>query len=233
MSVLSLNKISYSYKNGKNILDDISIEFEKGKFYTILGVSGSGKTTLLSLLAGLDEPRKGEVLYNNEDIKIKGYENHRKNNISLIFQNYNLIDYMTPLENLRIINQKADKSILNNLGLGDEEINRNVLQLSGGQQQRVAIARTLVADSPVILADEPTGNLDSLNARELMEYLVKINKEKHTTIITVTHDSFVASYSKKVYYMKDGQLDLSIDRNTKSQDDYYKEIVNVTTQMHL
>ena len=131
MSVLSLNKISYSYKNGKNILDDISIEFEKGKFYTILGVSGSGKTTLLSLLAGLDEPRKGEVLYNNEDIKIKGYENHRKNNISLIFQNYNLIDYMTPLENLRIINQKADKSILNNLGLGDEEINRNVLKLSG------------------------------------------------------------------------------------------------------
>ena len=168
MSVLSLNKISYSYKNGKNILDDISIEFEKGKFYTILGVSGSGKTTLL---AGLDEPRKGEVLYNNEDIKIKGYENHRKNNISLIFQNYNLIDYMTPLENLRIINQKADKSILNNLGLGDEEINRNVLQLSGGQQQRVAIARTLVADSPVILADEPTGNLDSDTENEIVEIL--------------------------------------------------------------
>ena len=111
MSVLSLNKISYSYKNGKNILDDISIEFEKGKFYTILGVSGSGKTTLLSLLAGLDEPRKGEVLYNNEDIKIKGYENHRKNNISLIFQNYNLIDYMTPLENLRIICHNCDATL--------------------------------------------------------------------------------------------------------------------------
>ena len=106
-------------------------------------------------------------------------------------------------------------------------------ECSGGQTQRVAVARTLVMHPKIIFADEPTGNLDSLNARELMEYLVKINEEKHTTIIMVTHDSFVASYSKKVYYMKDGHLDLSIDRHTKSQDDYYKEIVKVTTQMHL
>ena len=134
MSILALNKVNYSYKNGKSVLSDVSMEFEKGKFYTILGVSGSGKSTLLSLLAGLDEPKSGAVLYNNEDIKIKGYEKHRKNNISLIFQNYNLIDYMTPLENLKIVNPKADKSILNDLGLKDDEINRNVLQLSGGQQ---------------------------------------------------------------------------------------------------
>ena len=206
MSVLSLNKISYSYKNGKNILDDISIEFEKGKFYTILGVSGSGKTTLLSLLAGLDEPRKGEVLYNNEDIKIKGYENHRKNNISLIFQNYNLIDYMTPLENLRIINQKADKSILNNLGLGDEEINRNVLQLSGGQQQRVAIARTLVADSPVILADEPTGNLDPDNSWEIMNLLERINLQG-TTVLMATHNSqIVNTLRHRVIAIENGRV---------------------------
>ena len=206
MSVLSLNKISYSYKNGKNIVDDISIEFEKGNFYTILGVSGSGKTTLLSLLAGLDEPRKGEVLYNNEDIKIKGYENHRKNNISLIFQNYNLIDYMTPLENLRKINQKADKSILNNLGLGDEEINRNVLQLSGGQQQRVAIARTLVADSPVILADEPTGNLDSDTADENIEIL-KVSAHKHEKcVIVVTHSKELAKKADVVLVLKNKKL---------------------------
>ena len=206
MSVLSLNKISYSYKNGKNILDDISIEFEKGKFYTILGVSGSGKTTLLSLLAGLDEPRKGEVLYNNEDIKIKGYENHRKNNISLIFQNYNLIDYMTPLENLRIINQKADKSILNNLGLGDEEINRNVLQLSGGQQQRVAIARTLVADSPVILADEPTGNLDSDTENEIVEILKSSAQEHGKCVIVVTHNKDLAKKSDVILMLKNKKL---------------------------
>ena len=206
MSVLSLNKISYSYKNGKNILDDISIEFEKGKFYTILGVSGSGKTTLLSLLAGLDEPRKGEVLYNNEDIKIKGYENHRKNNISLIFQNYNLIDYMTPLENLRIINQKADKSILNNLGLGDEEINRNVLQLSGGQQQRVAIARTLVADSPVILADEPTGNLDSDTENEIVEILKSSAHEHGKCVIVVKHNKDLAKKSDVILMLKNKKL---------------------------
>ena len=127
MSILALNKVNYSYKNGKKILSDISMEFEKKKFYAILGTSGSGKTTLLSLLAGLDEPKSGEILYNNENIKIKGYENHRKNNISLIFQNYNLIDYMTPLENLKIVCPKANKEILNNLGLADDEINRNVL----------------------------------------------------------------------------------------------------------
>ena len=229
MSVLSLNKISYSYKNGKNILDDISIEFEKGKFYTILGVSGSGKTTLLSLLAGLDEPRKGEVLYNNEDIKIKGYENHRKNNISLIFQNYNLIDYMTPLENLRIINQKADKSILNNLGLGDEEINRNVLQLSGGQQQRVAIARTLVADSPVILADEPTGNLDSQNSHEILSIFKKMN-ENHITIVMVSHDPLIASYSSRLLYLKDGKIEKELFRGNKTQQEYFKEIVSINSK---
>ena len=177
MSVLSLNKISYSYKNGKNILDDISIEFEKGKFYTILGVSGSGKTTLLSLLAGLDEPRKGEVLYNNEDIKIKGYENHRKNNISLIFQNYNLIDYMTPLENLRII-----------------------------QQQRVAIARTLVADSPVILADEPTGNLDSDTENEIVEILKSSAHEHGKCVIVVTHNKDLAKKSDVILMLKNKKL---------------------------
>ena len=114
----------------------------------------------------------------------------------------------------------------------EEIIDKYPSQCSGGQQQRAAIARALINEPKIIFADEPTGNLDSLNARELMEYLVKINEEKHTTIIMVTHDSFVASYSKKVYYMKDGHLDLSIDRLTKSQDDYYKEIVKVTTQMH-
>ena len=128
MSILALNKVNYSYTNGKKILNNISMEFEKGKFYTILGVSGSGKTTLLSLLAGLDEPQSGKILYNNQDIREKGYENHRKNNVSLIFQNYNLIDYMTPLENLKIVNPKADKTILNELGLKDDEIKRNVLK---------------------------------------------------------------------------------------------------------
>ena len=206
MSILALNKVNYSYKNGKSVLSDVSMEFEKGKFYTILGVSGSGKSTLLSLLAGLDEPKSGAVLYNNEDIKIKGYEKHRKNNISLIFQNYNLIDYMTPLENLKIVNPKADKSILNDLGLKDDEINRNVLQLSGGQQQRVAIARTLVADSPVILADEPTGNLDSGTEDEIIEIL-KTSALKHgKCVIVVTHSKELAKKSDVILVLKNKKL---------------------------
>ena len=206
MSILALNKVNYSYTNGKKILNNISMEFEKGKFYTILGVSGSGKTTLLSLLAGLDEPQSGKILYNNQDIREKGYENHRKNNVSLIFQNYNLIDYMTPLENLKIVNPKADKTILNELGLKDDEIKRNVLKLSGGQQQRVAIARTLVANSPVILADEPTGNLDSDTEEEIIEIL-KTSAQKHgKCVIVVTHSKDLASKSDVILELKDKKL---------------------------
>ena len=208
MSILALNKVNYSYTNGKKILNNISMEFEKGKFYTILGVSGSGKTTLLSLLAGLDEPQSGKILYNNQDIREKGYENHRKNNVSLIFQNYNLIDYMTPLENLKIVNPKADKTILNELGLKDDEIKRNVLKLSGGQQQRVAIARTLVANSPVILADEPTGNLDSDTEEEIIEIL-KTSAHKHgKCVIVVTHSKDLASKSDVILELKDKKLGL-------------------------
>ena len=206
MSILALNKVNYSYTNGKKILNNISMEFEKGKFYTILGVSGSGKTTLLSLLAGLDEPQSGKILYNNQDIREKGYENHRKNNVSLIFQNYNLIDYLTPLENLKIVNPKADKTILNELGLKDDEIKRNVLKLSGGQQQRVAIARTLVANSPVILADEPTGNLDSDTEEEIIEIL-KTSAHKHgKCVIVVTHSKDLASKSDVILELKDKKL---------------------------
>ena len=206
MSILALNKVNYSYTNGKKILNNISMEFEKGKFYTILGVSGSGKTTLLSLLAGLDEPQSGKILYNNQDIREKGYENHRKNNVSLIFQNYNLIDYMTPLENLKIVNPKADKTILNELGLKYDEIKRNVLKLSGGQQQRVAIARTLVANSPVILADEPTGNLDSDTEEEIIEIL-KTSAHKHgKCVIVVTHSKDLASKSDVILELKDKKL---------------------------
>ena len=168
--------------------------------------------------------------------------NLRKEEIGFIFQNYNLIESLTIKNNilfsprLNKVNQQTQLERLHELTkmLNIEEIiDKYPSQCSGGQQQRAAIARALINEPKIIFADEPTGNLDSLNARELMEYLVKINEEKHTTIIMVTHDSFVASYSKKVYYMKDGQLDLSIDRNTKSQDDYYKEIVKITTQMHL
>ena len=226
-------------------VDNINLNINNHEFIAIVGSSGSGKSTLLNLLGGLDKPTSGKVFINNIDITSMDEDElaiFRRRNIGFIFQNYNLIESLTIKNNilfslrLNKVDQQTQLEKLNELTkmLNIEEIiDKYPSQCSGGQQQRAAIARALINEPKIIFADEPTGNLDSLNARELMEYLVKINEEKHTTIIMVTHDSFVASYSKKVYYMKDGHLDLSIDRNTKSQDDYYKEIVNVTTQMHL
>ncbi len=207
MSGLTLKQVSYSYKNSKKtVLKDINMTFEQGKFYAILGTSGSGKTTLLSLLAGLDIPSKGEILCQNEDIKQKGYQHHRKNNISLVFQNYNLIDYMSPIENLQLINKKADPQILLDLGLHKDDIHRNVLQLSGGQQQRVAIARALIATVPILLADEPTGNLDPDTAHEIIGILKKTAHEHQKCVIVVTHSVELAKQADVILNLKKGVL---------------------------
>ena len=117
--------------------------FEEGKFYVIVGTSGSGKTTLLSLLAGLDEPQSGQILYAEEDIQRKGLSYHRRHHVSIVFQNYNLIDYLTPYENVCLTKRKADPALLHSLGLAEDEIRRNVMKLSGGQQQRTALGRSL------------------------------------------------------------------------------------------
>ena len=149
MSVLALEKVNYAYeKMARKLLENVTIEFEGGKFYAILGGSGAGKSTLLGLLAGLDVPTSGKILCNGKDISEEGLPKHRKRNVSLVFQNYNLIDYLTPLENLRLVNHRADAGVLEKMGLEKEEINRNVMKLSGGQQQRVAIGRALVSDAP-------------------------------------------------------------------------------------
>lgn len=207
MSILSLKDISYSYnKSYEKILRNVEMEFEEGKFYTIIGKSGSGKSTLLSLLAGLDEPTKGEILFKGENIKEKGYSYHRRKNIALVFQNYNLIDYLTPLENIRLVNKHASKDILLELGLSEEQVNRNIMQLSGGQQQRVAIARALVSEAPIILADEPTGNLDSKTALEMIEIFKKLAKSRNKCVIVVTHSKEVADEADCVLEIKDKQL---------------------------
>lgn len=193
MSILQLDQIDYTYKGaGAKVLDNVNYEFEKGKFYAILGASGAGKSTMLSLLAGLDTPTAGTVRFDGEDIAKKGYSYHRKHQISLVFQNYNLIDYLTPLENLRLVNSKASTEMLEKLGLGAKEAKRNVLLLSGGQQQRVAIGRALVSEAPVILADEPTGNLDEETAAGVTEILQKAAHEEGKCVIVVTHSKELA-----------------------------------------
>lgn len=171
MSTLACNNVAYAYEKGNGILTNISFCFESGKMYAILGPSGSGKTTLLSLLGGLDTPTKGNILFDDTDIMQTGLEDHRRKHVSLIFQNYNLIDYMTPIENTMLTSKVDAIPILRRLGLKENELRRTVLKLSGGQQQRVAIARSLASDAPVILADEPTGNLDETTAAEITKIL--------------------------------------------------------------
>ena len=238
MSILALNKVNYSYKNGKKVLNDISMEFEKGKFYAILGVSGSGKTTLLSLLAGLDEPRNGEILYNNQNIKVKGYENHRKSNISLIFQNYNLLNSLTIYENImiplkligedkKVIDEKVHQ-ITRELDI-ESLLNKYPHECSGGQQQRVAIARALIGNPKIIIADEPTGNLDSQNSHEILSIFKKMN-ENHITIIMVSHDPLIASYSSRLLYLKDGKIEKELFKGDKTQQEYFKEIVSINSK---
>lgn len=207
MSVLSMNKVSYQYKEARqNVLSQIDQEFEAGKFYAIIGKSGSGKSTLLSLLAALDNPTSGKILFEGEDIQEKGDSYHRKHHISLVFQNYNLIDYLTPIENIRLVNPTATKEILLQLGLEENHVNRNVLKLSGGQQQRVAIARALVSEAPIILADEPTGNLDEHTAGEIIDVLKVLAKERQKCVIVVTHSKEVANAADTILELRETKL---------------------------
>ena len=206
MPTLELKNVSYAYEKGKAVLQNVSGSLETEKMYAILGPSGSGKTTLLSLLGGLDVPTQGSVLFDGEDIAAKGLEHHRRNHISLIFQSYNLIDYMTPVENVRLTAKLDAAPILERLGLEQDEIARNVLKLSGGQQQRVAIARALASDAPVILADEPTGNLDADTAEEITAILKESAHAFGKCVVVVTHSGEVAKQADVVLEIKRGHL---------------------------
>ena len=207
MSVLSLQNISFSY--GKTpVLKDISYDFEKGKMYCIIGKSGAGKTTLLSLLSGLAAPNSGEIIYNGKSIaKIDKYT-FRSKFIGVVFQSFNLITKYTALENVILsmdvagYKTKSKKSraleLLNSVGLDEDEANRRVLKLSGGQQQRVAIARALSYDPDIILADEPTGNLDRDTQKEIMDIFRELANQGKCVIL-VSHSPDVATMCDECY----------------------------------
>ena len=187
MSILKLENICYQYDgNKKQVLKDINFEFEKGKIYAIVGQSGAGKTTLLSILSSLAKPTSGKIYLNGEDInKIDKYK-FRSNHVGVVFQSFNLLTHLTALENvvlsMNISGKKFDNKketaieMLKKVGLNEEEANRRVLKLSGGQQQRVAIARALSYDPQIILADEPTGNLDGKTQDEIMDIFHMLSK---------------------------------------------------------
>ena len=207
MSVLSLQNISFSYGNTP-VLKDISYEFEKGKMYCIVGKSGAGKTTLLSLLSGLAAPNSGDILYDGKSIaKIDKYT-FRSKFIGVVFQSFNLITKYTALENVVLsmdvsgakIKNKKEKALelLDSVGLDEDEANRRVLKLSGGQQQRVAIARALSYDPDIILADEPTGNLDRDTQKEIMEIFRDL-ADQGKCVILVSHSYDVAMMCDERY----------------------------------
>ena len=206
MCILELKNVQYSYNNKKRILKGVSAQMEQGKLYAILGPSGCGKTTLLSLLGGLDSPGVGQILYKGQDIAGTGLADHRKNHVAFIFQSYNLIDYLTPRENVALTSKLPPLPILERLGLTEEETRRNVLKLSGGQQQRVAIARALASESPVILADEPTGSLDEDTAGDITEILKDSAHRMNKCVIVVTQSGELADQADVVFRLKRGVL---------------------------
>ncbi|GAA3349245.1 ABC transporter ATP-binding protein [Lysinibacillus sp. FSL M8-0216] len=218
-TILQFKNLYYYYvsNNRKNtLLENVNFTFEQGCFYSVLGPSGSGKTTALSLASGLDNPKEGHVLYKGKDIRKIGLDKYRNKFVSVIFQSYNLITYMTALQNvvtaMEITGVKVkDKKkraleLLEMVGLTEIEAKRKVLQLSGGQQQRVAIARALSSDVDLLIADEPTGNLDEKTSAEIVELFQELAHQENKCIIVVTHSQEVAKQSDKIIYLKKRNL---------------------------
>lgn len=212
MSILELEKISFSYDGKNYVLKDYSCTFERGKIYAIIGKSGAGKTTLLSLLAGLDKVKEGKILYDGKEVSNIDRYSYRNSNVGVVFQSYNLLPKLTAKENVELSMEISKKKIkdkrkraaelLNKVGLLDDEIDRRVLKLSGGQQQCVAIARALSFEPDIILADEPTGNLDPETQNEILKIFRKIAQEDNKCVIVVTHSDSVASQADVVYELK-------------------------------
>lgn len=219
MSILAAKNVSYTYQSKYQkvqALKGVTCDFEAGRFYAIVGHSGSGKTTLLSMLAGLGTPSDGDVCAGEKTLKEIGSERHRRENVSVIYQSFNLFPTLSVLENVLYPMQIAKKpakeskerakALLKSVGLEDVEYRKLPAMLSGGQQQRVAIARALASDAKIILADEPTGNLDTENGKIVIDTLKRLVREENYCVIVVTHDPGIAAQADVVYRMTDGRL---------------------------
>lgn len=219
--VLRLSGVSHTYEGQRRrttVLREIDLDFERGTFTTILGPSGSGKTTLLSLASGLDSPTEGSIRFDGQDLSELGLGRYRNQHAATIFQQYNLLTYMTALQNVTTAmeitgtrpatgTRKARAlELLTQVGLDDDTARRNVLKLSGGQQQRVAIARALACDVDVLFADEPTGNLDEDTADGIIRIFQNLAHEQNKCVIVVTHSQTLAARSDRVLTLRKGQV---------------------------
>ena len=217
MSELVIENVSYRYKNADRLaLNNVTCAFKPGQVTAVVGPSGSGKTTLLSIMAGLDRPEKGQVLLNGTDLAGMDLDAYRRQDVSVIFQAFQLFPLLTVMENvcypmelnevaLKDAKERA-KTLLASVGSQEEKLRRFPANLSGGEQQRVAIARSLATGAGILLADEPTGNLDGENSRNVVEILTRLAHEEGYCVIIVTHDPAIAEASDVVYRMADGVL---------------------------
>ena len=210
MSVFKIEDLEFSYDGGKTkVLKNINYEFEKGKFYAITGRSGTGKTTLLLLMSGLDTPTSGRIMYEDNDISKIDEDEYRSKKVGVVFQSFNLLPHLTALENvelsmdisgLKLANKrKVAINLLEQVRLDLQKANRRILKLSGGEQQRVAIARAISYNPEVVLADEPTGNLDHKTEKQIIDVLLNLAHEKNKCVIVVTHSKDVAENADIVY----------------------------------
>lgn len=217
--VLEFKDITYYYESGEkkvSILEGANYSFEKGKLYTIVGPSGSGKTTTLTLAGALESPKGGKVLFEDKDLREIGYTTYRNSKIGIVFQAYNLLNYLTPFQNVMaameitinpIENKKAQaEALLERMGLTKDQMHRNINKLSGGEQQRVAIARALSTNADIVLADEPTGNLDGDTASEIIEIFKEVAHEDGKCVIAVTHSEAFAKQADVVIRLEDKKL---------------------------
>ncbi|HBI94369.1 MAG TPA: ABC transporter [Terrisporobacter glycolicus] len=226
MKVLSLKDVSYRYEGSeKDVFNDININFEQGKVYGIIGKSGPGKSTLLSLISGLDTCKSGEILYKNKNLKTLDRDLYRSKDIGVIFQGYNLLLNATAKENILLsmnISNSNEKNkdkyvydLLQDVGIDSDKANRKILNLSGGEQQRIGIARALSHNPDIIIADEPTGNLDNETEEKIMEILISLAHEHHKCVIIVTHSKKVCTYIDEIWGLKSGKLLFIKDENIK------------------
>ena len=244
MSVLEVKNIEKYYGNKSNLtkaISGISFTINEGEFVGIMGASGSGKTTLLNCISTIDRVTAGKIIINNQDItKLRGNQlnKFRREELGFIFQDFNLLDTLTAYENiaLALTIQKVKpheidrrvKEVAEKLDISDI-LNKYPYQISGGQKQRVASARAIITNPKMVLADEPTGALDSKSARQLLETFEHLNKNLRATILMVTHDAFTASYADRIIFIKDGKIFNELIKGEDTRKQFFEKIIEVQT----
>jgi len=243
-SILRIENLEKYYGNKGNItkaIDNISFDIKKGEFVAIMGASGSGKTTLLNCISTIDRVTSGHIYLGDKDItKIKGNKlnKFRREELGFIFQDFNLLDTLTSYENIALsltINKENPKNIETKIMKVAKELeieqvlHKYPYQMSGGQKQRIAAARAIVTNPKLILADEPTGALDSKSARMLLEKMENLNDDLKATILMVTHDAFTASYADRIIFMRDGKIFNEISKGDKTRKEFFENIIDIVT----